>query len=86
LKRAVSVQLGERGRATEAGGEGLQVTPRAVRKGRRREEPEGGAGLEGRHRGSESYLRVEQRQEMADWVGAQETIPREEGRAESAAR
>jgi hypothetical protein len=35
-KRAVSVTLGEQGRATEAVGEVLQVTPRAVRKWRRR--------------------------------------------------
>ena len=36
VKRAVRVKLGERGRATEAVGEVLQGTPRAVRKWRRR--------------------------------------------------
>jgi transposase len=44
LKRAVSVKLSERGMATEAVGEVLQVTPRAVRKWRRRYEQEGGEG------------------------------------------
>jgi hypothetical protein len=41
LKRAGGVKLGEKGRATEAIGAVLQVTPRAVRKGRRRYEREG---------------------------------------------
>ena len=36
LKRAVRVKLSEEGRATEAIGAVLQVTPRAVRKGRQR--------------------------------------------------
>jgi putative transposase len=86
LKRAVSVKLGERGMATEAVGEVLQVTPRAVRKWRRRYEQEGVAGLEVRNRGSESYLSVEQRQEIEDWLGAQETITLEEVRDEIEAR
>jgi putative transposase len=74
LKRAVSVKLGEQGLATEAIGVVLQVTPRAVRKWRRRYKREGVEGLEIRNRGSESYLRVEQRQELEDWLGVQETI------------
>jgi hypothetical protein len=41
LKRALRVELGEVGMATEAIGAVLQVTPRAVRKGRRRYEQEG---------------------------------------------
>jgi putative transposase len=86
LKRAVSVKLSERGMATEAIGAVLQVTPRAVRKWRRRYEREGVAGLQVRNRGSESYLRVEQRQEIEDWVGAQETITVEEVRDEIEAR
>jgi transposase len=44
LKRAVSVKLGEEGMGTEAIGAVLQVTPRAVRKWRRRYEREGIAG------------------------------------------
>jgi putative transposase len=86
LKRAVSVKLGEKGMATEAIGAVLQVTPRAVRKWRRRYEREGGEGLEVRNRGSESYLSVEQRQEIEDWLGAQETITVEEVRDEIEAR
>ena len=86
LKRAVSVKLGEQGLATAAIGAVLQVTPRAVRKWRRRYEREGVEGLEVRNRGSESYLRVEQRQEVEDWLGARETITVEEVRAEIEAR
>ena len=86
LKRAVSVKLGEQGIATEAVGEVLQVTPRAVRKWQRRYEREGVAGLEVRNRGSESYLSIEQRQAMEDWWGMQETSTVEEVRDELEAR
>jgi putative transposase len=86
LKRAVSVKLGEEGLATEAIGAVLQGTPRAVRKWRRRYEREGVEGLEVRNRGRESYLSVEQRQEIEDWLGAQETITLEEVRDEIEAR
>ena len=86
LKRAVSVRLSEKGMATEAVGEVLQVTPRVVRKWRRRYEREGVEGLQVRNRGSESYLSVEQRQEVEDWLGAQETITLEEVRDEVEAR
>ena len=86
LKRAVSVKLGEAGMATEAIGAILQVTPRVVRKWRRRYEREGGAGLEVRNRGSESYLRVEQRQAVEDGLGAQETSTLAEVRDELEAR
>ena len=86
LKRAVSVKLREGGMATEAVGEVLPVTPRAVREWRKRYEREGVEGLRGRSRGSESYLRVEQRHEIEDWLGAQETITLEEVRDEIEAR
>jgi putative transposase len=86
LKRAVSVKLGERGMATEAVGEVLQVTPRAVRKWRRRYEQEGIEGLQVRNRGSEGYLSVAQRQEIEDGLGAQETLTLEEVRDEIEAR
>src|SRR5262245_26929772 len=82
LKRALSVKLGEEGMTTEAIGEVLQVTPRAVRKWRQRYEREGVEGLHVRYRGSESYLRVEQRQEIEDWLGAHETLTVEEVRDE----
>jgi putative transposase len=86
LKRAVSVKLGEAGMATAAIGAVLQVTPRVVRKWRRRYEREGVAGLAVRNRGSESYLSVEQRQEIEEWLGARETITLEEVRDEIEAR
>ena len=86
LKRALSVELSEEGMATEAIGAVLQVTPRAVRKWRRRYEQEGVEGLQVRYRGSESYLSVAQRQEIEDWLGAQETITLEEVRDEIEAR
>ena len=86
LKRALSVKLGEGGMATEAVGEVLQVTPRAVRKWRKRYEREGVEALRVRYRGSEGYLSVEQRQELEDWLGGQETISLEEVRDEIEAR
>ena len=43
-------------------------------------------GLQVRYRGSEGYLSVEQRHEIEDGLGAQETITLEEGRDESEAR
>lgn len=86
LKRALSVKLGEEGMATEAIGVVLQVTPRAVRKWRKRYEQEGVEGLHVRYRGSESYLSVEQRQEIEDWLGGQETLTVEEVRDELEAR
>ena len=86
LKRAVSVKLGERGMATEAVGEVLQVTPRTVRKWRQRYEREGVDGLAVRNRGRESYLSGEQRQELEDGLGAQETITLDEVREEIEAR
>jgi putative transposase len=72
--------------ATEAIGAVLQVTPRVVRKWRKRYEREGGEGLQVRYRGSESYPSVEQRQEIEDGLGAQETSTVEEVRDEIEAR
>jgi putative transposase len=86
LKRALSVKLGAEGMATEAIGRVLQVTPRAGRKWRRCYEREGGEGIPVKYRGSESYRSVEQRQEVEDWLGAQETITLEEVCAELEAR
>lgn len=86
LKRALSVKLGKEGMATETIGAVLQVTPRAVRLWRQRYEREGVDGLQVRYRGSESYLSVEQRQEIEDWLGTQETITLEEVRDEIEAR
>jgi transposase len=86
LKRARSVKLGEAGMATDVISGVLQVTPRVVRKWRQRPEREGVAGLHVRYRGSESYLKVEQRQEVEDGSGARATITLAEVRAELEAR
>ena len=86
LKRGLSVKLGEGGMATAAIGELLQVTARYVRKWRGRYEREGVEALRVGYRGSESYLSVEQRRELEDWLGAQETVTLEEVRDEIEAR
>jgi putative transposase len=80
LKRALSVKLGKEGMATETIGAVLQVTPRAVRLWHQRYEREGVDGLQVRYRGSESYLSVEQRQEIEEWLGGRETLTLEEVR------
>ena len=86
LKRGLSVKLGEGGMATAAIGELLQVTARYVRKWRGRYEREGVEALRVGYRGSESYLSVEQRRELEEWLGAQETVTLEEVRDEIEAR
>jgi putative transposase len=86
LKRAVSVKLREGGMSTEAVGEVLHVPARTVRGWYQRYGREGVEGLRVQYRGSESYLSVEQRQEMEDWLGAQETITVEAVRDELEAR
>jgi putative transposase len=86
LKRAVCVKLREGGMLTEAVSEVLHVAPRTVRAWCQQYEREGVEGLRLQYRGSESYLSVEQRQEIEDWLGAQETITVEEVRDEIEAR
>jgi len=86
LKRALSVKLGEGGMATGEIGEVLHGTPRYVRKWRGRYEREGIGVLRVGYRGSESYLSVDQGQELEDWLEGQETITLEEVRDEIEAR
>jgi putative transposase len=57
-----------------------------VRAWQQRYEREGVEGLRVRYQGSEGYLSVEQRQEIEDWLGAQETITVDEVRDETEAR
>jgi putative transposase len=80
LKRALSVKMTLAGMATAEVRELLHVTPRYVRKWRGRYEREGVEALRVGYRGSESYLSAEQRQAIADWLGAQETVTVEEVR------
>jgi putative transposase len=86
LKRAISVKLRAGGMATEAVSEVLHVPPRTVRAWSQRYEREGIEGLRVQYRGSESYLSMEQRQAIGDWLGAQVTITVEEVRDEIEAR
>lgn len=86
LKRAVGVKLREGGMSTAAVGEVLPHPPRTVRAWCQRDEREGVEGLRVQYRGSESYVRVEQRQEIEDWLGAQETSTVDEVREEIEAR
>lgn len=86
LKRALCVKLREGGMATAAVGELLHLPPRTVRAWYQRYEREGVEGLRLHYRGSESYLSVEQRQAIEDWLGTQETITVEEVRNEIEAR
>lgn len=80
LKRALSVKMVLEGMATVDIGELLHVTPRYVRKWRGRYERAGVGALRVGYRGSEGYLNVAQRQEIEDWLGAQETVTVEEVR------
>lgn len=86
LKGALRVKLSEEGMATETIGVVLQVTPRAVRQWRKRYKREGGEGVHVRDRGSESYLRGEQRREIEERLGSQEPSTGDEGRDELEAR
>ncbi len=80
LKRALSVKMMLSGMASAQVSELLYVTPQYVRKWKGRYEMEGSGALRLGYRGSESYLSVEQRREIEDWIGAQETVTVEEVR------
>jgi transposase len=80
LKRALSGKMVQSGMAATQVGELLQVTPQYVRKWQRRYETEGGEALRMGYRGSEGYLRGEQRQEVEEWIGTHETVRVEEVR------
>src|SRR6266849_3162049 len=78
LKRALSVKMVLSGITVAQVGELLHVTPQYVRKWKGRYETEGVDALRLGYRGSESYLSVEQRQEIEEWIGAHETVTVEE--------
>jgi transposase len=80
LKRALSVKMVQSGLAAAQVGELLQVTPQYVRKWQRRYESGGVKALRLGYRGSESYLRGEQRQEVEGWIGTHDTVSVEEVR------
>lgn len=80
LKRALSVKMVQSGMAATQVGELLHVTPQYVRKWQGRYESGGVEALRMGYRGSESYLREEQRQEVEEWIGTHETVSVEEVR------
>src|SRR5687767_6568451 len=80
LKRALSVKMRQSGIGVAQVGELLQVTAQYVRKWQRRYEAGGVEAFRVGYRGSESYLRGEQRQEVEEWSGTHETVSVEEVR------
>jgi putative transposase len=74
VKRAVSVKMGQQGFSTAQICQVLNVSPQYVSKWKGQYEAEGATALRLRYRGSESYLRAEQRQEIEDWIGEHETL------------
>jgi putative transposase len=52
----------------------LNVSPQYVSKWKGHYEAEGAAALRLGHRGSEGYLREEQRQQILQWIGAHQTL------------
>jgi transposase len=74
VKRAVSVQMGLSGLAPAQICECLQVSPQYVSKWKGVYEAEGASALALGYRGSESYLSAAQPGEIAEWLGAHETL------------
>ncbi len=74
VKRAVSVKMGQQGFSPAQICQVLNVSPQYVSKWKGQYEAEGAAALRLGHRGSEGYLREEQRQEIVLWIGAYETL------------
>ncbi len=80
VKRAVSVKMVLSGMVPGQICECLKVSPQYVSKWKVAYEVEGPEALLLRYRGSESYLSVEQRGEIAEWIGGYETLRVEEVR------
>jgi putative transposase len=74
VKRAVSVKMGQQGFSPAQICQVLNVSLQYVSKWKGQYEAEGAAALRVRYRGSEGYLREEERQEILQWIGAQETV------------
>jgi putative transposase len=74
VKRAVSVKMGQQGFSPAQICQVLNVSPQYVSKWKGQYEAEGAAALQWGHRGSEGYLREEDRQEIVQWIGAHETV------------
>jgi transposase len=74
VKRAGSVKMGHQGCSPAQICQVLNMAPHYVSKWKRQYEAEGAAALRMKYRGSEGYLRVEEREEILHWIGAQETV------------
>jgi transposase len=74
VKRALSVKMERSGIMPAQICQVLKVSPQDVSKWKGQYEAEGATALRLRYRGSESYLRAEQRQEIEDWLGEHETL------------
>ena len=74
VKRAVSVKMGAQGFSPAQICQVLNVSLQYVSKWKGQYEAGGGAVLRLGHRGSESYLREEERHEILQWIGSHETV------------
>jgi transposase len=80
VKRAVSVKMGAQGFSPAQICQVLNVSLQYVSKWKGQDEAGGGAVLRLGHRGSNSYLRDEERQAILQWIGTHETVSVEAGR------
>jgi putative transposase len=74
VKRAVSVKMGQQGFSPAQICQVLNVSLQYVSKWKGQYETEGAAALRVRYRGSEGYLREEERQAIVQWIGTHETV------------
>lgn len=74
VKRAVSVKMSQQGFSAAQICQVLNVSPQYVSKWKGQYEAEGVAALRLGYRGSEGYLREEQRQEILQWIEAHQTL------------
>jgi len=74
IKRAVSVKMGQQGFSPGQICQVLNVSPQYVSKWKGQYEAEGVAALRLGHRGSDGYLRDEERHEILQWIEGQETV------------
>lgn len=86
VKRAVSVKMGQQGFSAVQICQVLKVSAQYVSKGKGQYEAGGAVALRLGHCGSEGYLREEERHELLQWIGGQETISVEVVRAYVEAR
>ena len=74
VKRAVSVKMGQQGLSPAQICQVLNVSLQYVSKWKGQSEAEGATVLRVKYRGSEGYLRAEERDEVLHWIGEQETV------------